>query len=333
MSQKIKYKKFVYVTKTSSVSITILSLIVLGVLKLEATVAKQKIGLPFGKEGLKTPNIFYPKQNSSVCAEPLELLFLGDSLACGLGVEHAWETPAVLLSQWLANNSNRSVKFLNAGKVGAESKDLPNQVVQALQKMCHPTLTIIFIGSNDVTHLVKPATSVKYLQETIKALQAAGSKVLVATCPDLGTVRPIKQPLRGLAAKKSRDLAAAQTVAAVQLGACSISLADALGDFVRKDPKYFFSRDNFHPSKFGYLQAAKAILPAMLNVLGLVGVEDNLETVQVSAHKKDFLSKAAFEAVKHVGTQIYYKSSQHRKHFSREDFFLTIRRKKLNKPG
>ena len=52
---------------------------------------------------------------------------------------------------------------------------------------------------------------------------------MVGTCPDLGTIRPIAQPLRAYARRLSRELAAAQTIAVVAAGGRTVSLGDLLG--------------------------------------------------------------------------------------------------------
>ena len=58
-------------------------------------------------------------------------------------------------------------------------------------------------------------------------------EVVVGTCPDLGTIQPIRQPLRSLMKRWSRDLAAAQTVAVVEAGGRTVSLGDLIGPGVR----------------------------------------------------------------------------------------------------
>ena len=54
--------------------------------------------------------------------------------------------------------------------------------------------------------------AVRYLVDAVRTLRDAGCEVVVGTCPDLGTIRPIQPPLRWLARRWSRQLAAAQTV-------------------------------------------------------------------------------------------------------------------------
>ncbi len=100
------------------------------------------------------------------------------------------------------------------------------------------------IGANDVTHHVPQRESVSELAMRVVRLRDAGCEVVVGTCPDLGTVEPIQHPLRWLARRWSRQLAAAQTIAVVEAGGRSVSLGrhprsrvcgPALGD-VRSGP-------------------------------------------------------------------------------------------------
>src|SRR5690606_26796976 len=93
--------------------------------------------------------------------------------------------------------------------------------------------------------------------------------VIVGTCPDLGTIEPVPQPLRLLARRWSRDLAAAQTVAVVEAGARTVSLADMLGTEFATKPTELFAADRFHPSPAGYARAAAALLPSVVDALGL----------------------------------------------------------------
>ncbi len=100
-------------------------------------------------------------------------------------------------------------------------------------------------------------------------LRASGAQVVVATCPDLSTIRPILPPLRWLAGHWSRQLAAAQTKAALEAGAWAVALGELLGPQFAAAPDRMFGLDRYHPSAEGYRTAAAAILPAALGALGL----------------------------------------------------------------
>jgi hypothetical protein len=92
--------------------------------------------------------------------------------------------------------------------------------------------------------------------------------VVVCTCPDLGTIRPLAQPLRTFAARLSRKMAREQTVAVVRAGGRTVSLGDLLGPLFMERLD-FFSEDLFHPSASGYEAAAAAVLPSCLDALGI----------------------------------------------------------------
>ena len=124
------------------------------------------------------------------------------------------------------------------------------------------------IGANDVTSRTRPAVSVRHLADAVRRLTAAGCEVVVGTCPDLGTIRPIAQPLRTFARRWSREMAAAQTVAVVEAGGRTVSLGSVLGPAFASD-RSMFSVDEFHPSAVGYAQAAAVLLPSVADAVGV----------------------------------------------------------------
>jgi lysophospholipase L1-like esterase len=128
-------------------------------------------------------------------------------------------------------------------------------------------VAVVIVGGNDVTHRVPIAESVDHLTQCVRALQERGTRVVVGTCPDLGALRPVPQPLRVLGSRASRQLAAAQARAVGPLGAHVVSLADAVGPFFVSAPEEMFSLDRFHPSSLGYKRTAGALLPHVLEAL------------------------------------------------------------------
>ena len=134
--------------------------------------------------------------------KPLVLTVLGDSSAVGLGVDKATETPGVLVAAALAELAERPVRLVRLAVSGAVSRDLHDQVDKALAEQ--PDIALIMIGANDVTSRTRPTVSVRHLAESVRRLTDAGCEVVVGTCPDLGTIRPIAQPLRTFARRWSR---------------------------------------------------------------------------------------------------------------------------------
>jgi lysophospholipase L1-like esterase len=209
---------------------------------------------------------------------------LGDSSAAGLGVEDSAQTPGALLAGMLARDLGRRVELDLQAVTGARSKDLDIQVQRVLR---HPVdVAVILIGANDVTHRVTAGDATRALGRSIATLRASGVEVVVGTCPDLGSVKPLLQPLRTLARVRSRQMAQAQAVVAVEHGATAVSLGNLLGSEFATNPT-MWSADRFHPSPAGYARVVDALLPSVLQALGVRGatevVRDSVQDLDVAA--------------------------------------------------
>jgi lysophospholipase L1-like esterase len=202
---------------------------------------------------------------------PWRLALLGDSTAAGVGVHRAGQTPGALLASGLAAVSERTVELHCVALPGAKSDDLERQVSLLLTEPGRapvPDVCVIMIGANDITGRMPPAHSVKHLAEAVTRLRTAGCQVIVGTCPDLGSVEPVGQPLRWLARRLCRQLAAAQTIAVVELGGRTVSLGALLGPEFAANPRELFGPDRYHPSAEGYATASMAMLPTLCASLG-----------------------------------------------------------------
>jgi lysophospholipase L1-like esterase len=231
---------------------------------------------------------------------PITLTLLGDSSAAGYGAEVPRNTPGGLLAAGLAEQLCRPVTLRCVAVVGSESRALDPQVERALE--VRPDAAVILIGGNDVTHRRPVNEAINHLVTAVRALQDAGAEVVVGTCPDLGTIQPIQPPLRWMARRWSRQLAAAQTIAVVKAGGRTVSLGDLLGPAFAAEPDRMFSRDRFHPSGDGYAAAAAAILPTLIAALT---DEDRHTRVRLgSGEGLRSLVDAAVEAVEHAGTEV-----------------------------
>ncbi|MFJ9905130.1 SGNH/GDSL hydrolase family protein [Streptomyces sp. NPDC101152] len=235
---------------------------------------------------------------------PLRLTMLGDSTAAGQGVHRAGQTPGALLASGLSAVAERPVELHNVALPGATSDDLDRQVALVLANPALvPDICVIMIGANDVTHRMPPTRSVRHLSAAVRRLRTAGAEVVVGTCPDLGTIEPVQQPLRWLARRASRQLAAAQTIGAVEQGGRTVSLGDLLGPEFEANPRELFGPDNYHPSAEGYATAAMAVLPTVCAALGLWPAEEERPDV---SRREGFLpvARAAAEAASEAGTEV-----------------------------
>ena len=232
--------------------------VIYGVMLGQSRLARHRIGEPVTKPPVADGTY-------GTGGVPVALAVFGDSGAAGFGVERPEETTAAVIAAGLAVELGREVQLRCFAVVGAQSGDLQTQIDQIEPNW--PDAAVIGIGANDVTHRVPPGRSVALLTSAIDRLRANGVEVVVATCPDLGTIRPIPHPLRWVARRWSRSLAAAQTVAAVSAGARSVALADLLGPEFDAHPDTMFGPDQFHPSATGYRHFAEAIVPSLADAL------------------------------------------------------------------
>jgi lysophospholipase L1-like esterase len=270
-----------------------------GVLRVEAMMARRLVGQHF--EGAPSDSGTY----GSGSGTPLRFIVLGDSTGVGMGADHPHETIGATIATEIAAFSGRPVELTNVAVIGAESPDLDAQVERGLASVPEPDVAVIMIGANDVTHRIDRSVAVRHLEMAVRSLREAGAEVVVGTCPDLGAIEPVPQPLRLLARRWSRDLAAAQTVAVVEAGGRAVSVGDLLSEAFSAEPHVMFSKDRFHPSPAGYARVAAALLPTVSAALDLFGERSTPAAPNVRRGEGvGPLAVAATRAVTRPGTEV-----------------------------
>jgi lysophospholipase L1-like esterase len=272
----------------------------LGLLAAEAKMARRWIGTPFGKQGPQASGWY-----GTGTGQPIEMAMLGDSSAVGLGVDDPRETPGAVIAGGLAAITGRPVRLTVVAVVGAESRHLSDQVGCLIETVPQPDVAVVMVGANDVTHRIKPVAAVRALSEAVRRLRELGAEVVVGTCPDLGTIDPIAQPLRYVARRWSRELAAAQTIGVIEAGGRTVSLADLIGEEFAARPRELFSADRFHPSAAGYARAAAVLLPSVCAALGAwpEDVPEGRPAGRYGAGTDD-VAHAAAKAAARAGTEV-----------------------------
>jgi lysophospholipase L1-like esterase len=267
-----------------------------GVLFAEAQIARRTIGNAVGEPPRATGWYGHGRPGP-----PLRIALIGDSSAGGYGVKTVEETPGAILASGVAEAADRRVFLSSVAKVGAQSKDLQGQIDRVLPT--RPQVAVIFIGANDVTHGVTVRASVRLLGQAVRRLREAGVEVVIATCPDLGSIEPLAPPLKQVARVWSRRLAAAQAATTLEHGGRSVALASILtSEFVRL-AELLMGPDRFHPSAAGYARMTAVVLPTVLAALGLAPEED----VQPEVGRGEALlpiDVAVLEAARHPGASV-----------------------------
>ncbi|HEY2766240.1 MAG TPA: SGNH/GDSL hydrolase family protein [Pseudonocardiaceae bacterium] len=223
---------------------------------------------PYRADGVYLPDGTGPLPPSGQMGDVLRFAVLGDSSAAGLGVDRPDDLPGVVLARGLAEEAGQPVRLDTLAICGSTSLMLSGQVDAVLVDPPHAAL--LMIGANDVTLRMPPRQSAKLLGEGVARLRMAGTEVVVGTCPDLGSIRAIPQPLRAIARSWSLALARMQRTAVLRAGGLPVPIADLLAPEFSTQPA-LFSRDRFHPSTAGYDAACSVLLPALCSALGVWG--------------------------------------------------------------
>ncbi|MFI5086445.1 MAG: hypothetical protein ACHP7K_11005, partial [Actinomycetales bacterium] len=150
------------------------------------------------------------------------------------------------------------------------------------------------------------------LAETVRDLRRRGSQVVLASCPDMGTVAPFLQPLRFFMHWVIRALATGPTIVVLRNGGRTVSLVDLLGPVFRLQRESMFAADRLHPSALGYAQAARVLLPSVAAAAGVTA--DGLTRVPHRVYtkgKRRPLAWFAFRASRQPGVEVSAVPARH----------------------
>lgn len=196
---------------------------------------------------------------------PLEVAVFGDSSVAGVGVHDIEEALPVQLAQRVSDMTGRPVHVVGHGVSGATTRDvLVHQISGADQ--AHD-VSVLVVGTNDVTHVTPPAALARATSELFSALTGEGAPAVVSSLPELGAMRVLPNPLRAAARAYARlvhrvQLRAAERDDLVHL----VDVRRAVGrEFIGAGP--YMSSDLFHPSAAGYGRIADTLAPAAVAAL------------------------------------------------------------------
>lgn len=236
-----------------------------GLLNGQSRQARSVIGIS-PQQTLNADGVYLPANPSPSRGKPVRFAMFGDSTAAGLGAENPDMLPGVLLARELATESGLAVRLDTYAFSGATTRELESQVDNAL--VDPPDIALVIVGGNDVTTKMRIRTSASMLGVQLRRLRSAGAGVVMCTCPDLGAIKPIPQPLRAIVQRWSLTLARAQRREAEAAGAVAFCSAELLSPEFRSRPE-LFSADRFHPSGAGYAMAAGMMLGPLCRAAGL----------------------------------------------------------------
>lgn len=193
---------------------------------------------------------------------PLEVVWLGDSTAAGVGAPDA----QAALPRQVARGLGPSADLTVLATSGARISDVVERQVPSVAQG-DPDVVFVSAGANDVTHLTSRRDFDARYRSMVSALPA-GSEVVLLGVPDMGAIPRLAQPLRALAGLRGRQLDGVVRDVASDIGAAYVDIAGETGPSMRADPDRFFADDDFHPSAAGYQLWAEAVLEVVGNSSG-----------------------------------------------------------------
>ena len=200
-----------------------------------------------------------------IAGPPVEMAAFGDSAMAGVGVEEIRDTLPVQLAQRAADGSGRSVHVQGYARSGARTDDVAASQFPLVGH--RPDISVLLVGTNDVTHLAQLRPLARHFGRLLDALAGLGAPVVVCSLPEFRAMRALPYPLRGAARGYGALVRTVQRRAAAQRP--QVHLVDVCGavgaQFVRD--RSTMSADSFHPSAAGYARIAAAMTPAVLTAL------------------------------------------------------------------
>jgi acyl-CoA thioesterase-1 len=191
-----------------------------------------------------------PASNPSThAAKPPRVVFLGDSLTAGLGVDAGQAFPAVVGE--LLKQQGRPVEVVNAGVSGDTTAGGLRRLDWLLKQK--PDVVVVGLGGNDGLRGLDVKASEENLRQIVRRSKDAGASVLL-----LGMLIPPNygpeyvESFRGIYPRLAKE--------------AGVELVPFLLEGVGGDPR-LNQPDGIHPTAEGHRVLARNVLPHLLKVL------------------------------------------------------------------
>jgi len=185
---------------------------------------------------------------------PMRIAVVGESTAAGYGVDTHDAGFAGCLARELAGETGRPVAWEVVGQYGATGRRIRYRLLPQLGDGFD--LAVLLAGANDVLARRTPDQWDDDLAAIVDDLASRAKCVAVAGIPPFAKFPSLPNPLRHYLAQHAAVLdQVAQRVCAGRPSATWASFAEATP--IGPD---FFARDGFHPSAYGYLRWAQAVV-------------------------------------------------------------------------
>jgi lysophospholipase L1-like esterase len=190
---------------------------------------------------------------------PITLVWLGDSLACGVGAATPDSSlPRKAAALWCEADGH-AVDLVCLAQPGAGVADvLATQVPAAIPALAAGAVAVVTVGSNDVGSTRGPRRFRRDYAAVLEALVATGATVIALGLPHLGSAVVMRRPLRSIASLAGRYTDRVVRRLAESHGAHYVHIA------VRAprgtDPVTYLAADRWHPNDATYQLWAEGVV-------------------------------------------------------------------------
>lgn len=192
---------------------------------------------------------------------PVRIVWLGDSLAAGLGCDHLDETPAHLTARLL----ERAVDVQMLAVPGARAVHVLEEQLPQLDRGS-TDVVVVCVGANDVAAPTPRRQYAAQLDAILREL--APLPTIVLTLPDMAMPDRLLEPLRSLAGARARWFETARArVTGRHRHAVSVDIASRPAGLTRRAGRRLLCADRFHPGPEGYRVWAERIATVCHQVL------------------------------------------------------------------
>jgi lysophospholipase L1-like esterase len=206
-----------------------------------------------------------PSGRALIGETAVELAAFGDAAMAGVGVHHVDDSLPVQLAQRVADATGRRVHVVGYALSGARTIDVLTQQLPGVRHT--PNVSVLMVGTNDVTGVTPPARLARSARALLDALVSLGAPVVMSSLPHFRAMRLVPHPLMEAVLVYGAVVGAVhRNAAAMRPLVHLVDVGAAVGpEFVNDEGT--MSADLFHPSAAGYGRIADALLPAVLSVL------------------------------------------------------------------
>lgn len=178
-------------------------------------------------------------------------LFLGDSLAVGVGASDPMHTVAGRFATAIGN-----IELENVARSGSRARDLEAQLAKASRQMYD--VIVVQIGGNDVACFSDYAQVREQLTHALKLMKDRAPLVVLINMGDVGRCPRFTWPLTTVLHRRSKDMQKLYRRVVKKTGVVFVDLMRRRNDPTRR--KKYMAEDGIHLSDAGYAHVFKAFV-------------------------------------------------------------------------